>query len=84
MTALFPIRYFLSRVASRTESKIFPAVPHKVSPRLTTRKRDVTGSTSTIKTDKIAKRPLVRVEQVLQGSTSGVVQSNSGPARERP
>ncbi|MHA4809665.1 SusC/RagA family TonB-linked outer membrane protein [Flavitalea flava] len=45
----------------------------------TQRKRDVTGSTSTIKADEIAKRPLVRVEQALQGTTSGVVvQSNSG------
>ena len=45
----------------------------------TQRKRDVTGATATIKADEIAKRPLVRVEQALQGTTSGVVvQSNSG------
>jgi len=36
------------------------------------RKRDVTGATSTIKADEIAKRPLVKVEQALQGTTSGV------------
>ena len=45
----------------------------------TQRKRDVTGATASIKADEIAKRPLVRVEQALQGTTSGVVvQSNSG------
>lgn len=45
----------------------------------TQRKRDVTGSTATVRADEIAKRPLVRVEQALQGTTSGVVvQSNSG------
>jgi TonB-linked SusC/RagA family outer membrane protein len=45
----------------------------------TQRKRDVTGATATIRADEIAKRPLVRVEQALQGTTSGVVvQSNSG------
>jgi TonB-linked SusC/RagA family outer membrane protein len=45
----------------------------------TQRKRDVTGATATVKADEIAKRPLVRVEQALQGTTSGVsVQSNSG------
>jgi TonB-linked SusC/RagA family outer membrane protein len=43
------------------------------------RKRDVTGSTSTVTAAEIAKRPLVRVEQALQGTTAGVtVQSNSG------
>jgi TonB-dependent SusC/RagA subfamily outer membrane receptor len=43
------------------------------------RKRDVTGAASTIKADEIAKRPLVKVEQALQGTTSGVVvQQNSG------
>src|SRR6202042_1120024 len=36
----------------------------------TQRKRDVTGATATIKADEIAKRPLVRVEQALQGTTS--------------
>ena len=45
----------------------------------TQRKRDVTGATATVKADEIAKRPLVRVEQALQGTVSGVVvQSNSG------
>ncbi|RFS26967.1 TonB-dependent receptor [Chitinophaga silvatica] len=43
------------------------------------KKRDVTGATSSIKAVDIAKRPLTRVEQALQGTTSGVtVQSNSG------
>lgn len=43
------------------------------------RKRDVTGATSTVRAEEIAKRPLVRVEQALQGTTSGVaVGSNSG------
>ena len=45
----------------------------------TQRKRDVTGATATVRAEEIAKRPLVRVEQALQGTTSGVVvQSNSG------
>ncbi|RFM28497.1 SusC/RagA family TonB-linked outer membrane protein [Deminuibacter soli] len=45
----------------------------------TQRKRDVTGATSTVKAEEISKRPLVRVEQALQGTTPGVnVQSNSG------
>ncbi|KAA2243604.1 TonB-dependent receptor [Chitinophaga agrisoli] len=45
----------------------------------TQRKRDVTGATSTVKSEEIAKRPLVRVEQALQGTTSGVqVASSSG------
>lgn len=45
----------------------------------TQKKRDVTGATSSIKAVDIAKRPLVRVEQALQGTTSGVtVQSGSG------
>ncbi|MGO4293619.1 SusC/RagA family TonB-linked outer membrane protein [Chitinophaga sp. RAB17] len=45
----------------------------------TQKKRDVTGATSSVKAVDIAKRPLVRVEQALQGTTSGVtVQSNSG------
>src|SRR3984893_2978405 len=43
------------------------------------RKRDVTGAISTVKSDEIAKRPLVRVEQALQGTTPGVaVQSANG------
>ncbi|HEY4334705.1 MAG TPA: TonB-dependent receptor [Puia sp.] len=43
------------------------------------RKRDVTGATSKVSAEEISKRPLVRVEQALQGTTSGVVvQSNSG------
>lgn len=42
-------------------------------------KRDVTGATSTVTAKEIAKRPLVRVEQALQGTTAGVtVSSNSG------
>ncbi|WP_183561429.1 SusC/RagA family TonB-linked outer membrane protein [Mucilaginibacter sp. SP1R1] len=42
-------------------------------------KRDVTGATSTVTAREIAKRPLVRVEQALQGTTAGVtVSSNSG------
>lgn len=45
----------------------------------TQKKSDVTGATSSVKAVDIAKRPLVRVEQALQGTTSGVtVQSNSG------
>jgi TonB-dependent starch-binding outer membrane protein SusC len=45
----------------------------------TQRKRDVTGATASVSAEEIAKRPLVRVEQALQGTTSGVVvQSNSG------
>lgn len=45
----------------------------------TQRKRDVTGATSSVKAEEIAKRPLVRVEQALQGTTSGVtVASTSG------
>jgi hypothetical protein len=43
------------------------------------RKRDVTGAISTVKAEEIAKRPLVRVEQALQGTTAGVaVQSPNG------
>jgi TonB-linked SusC/RagA family outer membrane protein len=38
----------------------------------TQQKRDVTGATSTVKAEEIAKRPLVRVEQALQGTTPGV------------
>lgn len=43
------------------------------------RKRDVTGAISTVRADEIAKRPLVRIEQALQGTTPGVaVQSANG------
>ncbi|HLX90845.1 MAG TPA: TonB-dependent receptor [Puia sp.] len=43
------------------------------------RKRDVTGAISIVKADEIAKRPLERVEQALQGTTPGVaVQSVNG------
>jgi TonB-linked SusC/RagA family outer membrane protein len=43
------------------------------------RKRDVTGSISTVKAEEIAKRPVTRVEQALQGTTAGVaVQSANG------
>lgn len=42
-------------------------------------KRDVTGATSSVTPEEIAKRPIVRVEQALQGTTPGVsVVSNSG------
>ncbi|MFD2936714.1 TonB-dependent receptor [Spirosoma flavum] len=41
------------------------------------RKSDVTGATSTVSAKEIAKRPLVRVEQALQGTTSGVVVASS-------
>ncbi|AYB31820.1 SusC/RagA family TonB-linked outer membrane protein [Chryseolinea soli] len=45
----------------------------------TQQKRDVTGATSTVKSDEIVKRPIMRVEQALQGTTPGVVvSSNSG------
>ncbi|HTF19619.1 MAG TPA: TonB-dependent receptor [Chryseolinea sp.] len=45
----------------------------------TQQKRDVTGATATVKADEIAKRPIIRVEQALQGTTPGVVvSSNSG------
>ncbi|MEX6688191.1 TonB-dependent receptor [Danxiaibacter flavus] len=36
------------------------------------RKKDVTGASSTVKAGEIAKRPLVRIEQALQGTTPGV------------
>jgi TonB-dependent starch-binding outer membrane protein SusC len=36
------------------------------------RKRDVTGAISTVSAEEIAKRPLVRVEDALQGTTPGV------------
>ncbi|MDQ0108781.1 TonB-linked SusC/RagA family outer membrane protein [Chitinophaga terrae (ex Kim and Jung 2007)] len=43
------------------------------------KKRDVTGATSSLKAVDIAKRPLTRIEQALQGTTAGVTaQSNSG------
>ena len=43
------------------------------------RKRDVTGAISTVKSEEIAKRPITRVEQALQGTTPGVaVQSANG------
>jgi TonB-dependent starch-binding outer membrane protein SusC len=43
------------------------------------RKRDVTGATSSIKSDVIASRPITRIDQALQGTTPGVsVTSNSG------
>ena len=43
------------------------------------RKRDVTGAISTVKADEIAKRPITRVEQALQGTTAGVaVESVNG------
>src|SRR5882757_3694101 len=38
----------------------------------TQRKSDITGASSSIKAAEIAKRPLVRLEQALQGTTSGV------------
>ena len=43
------------------------------------RKRDVTGAISTVKAEEIAKRPITRIEQALQGTTAGVaVQSANG------
>jgi TonB-dependent starch-binding outer membrane protein SusC len=43
------------------------------------KKRDITGATSSIKSDVIASRPITRVDQALQGTTPGVsVQSTSG------
>jgi TonB-linked SusC/RagA family outer membrane protein len=45
----------------------------------TQQKKDVTGAIARVKGDEIVKRPLVKVEQALQGTVSGVVvQSNSG------
>ncbi|HWK06360.1 MAG TPA: TonB-dependent receptor [Puia sp.] len=38
----------------------------------TQKKSDITGSSSSVKATEIAKRPLVRLEQALQGTTSGV------------
>jgi TonB-linked SusC/RagA family outer membrane protein len=43
----------------------------------TQQKRDVTGATATVKADEIAKRPLIRVEQALQGTTPGVLVSST-------
>lgn len=43
------------------------------------RKRDVTGATSTVKAEQIVKKPIVRVEEALQGTVPGVtVQSVNG------
>jgi TonB-linked SusC/RagA family outer membrane protein len=43
------------------------------------KKRDITGATSSIKSDVIASRPITRVDQALQGTTPGVsVESTSG------
>ncbi len=36
------------------------------------RKKDITGASSTVKAEEIAKRPLTRLEQALQGTTAGV------------
>jgi len=45
----------------------------------TQHKRDVTGATSAVKAAELVKRPLVRIEQALQGTTPGVqVVSASG------
>jgi TonB-linked SusC/RagA family outer membrane protein len=38
----------------------------------TQRKKDVTGASSTVRAEEIAKRPLTRLEQALQGTTAGV------------
>ena len=38
----------------------------------TQRKSDITGASSSVKAAEIAKRPLVRLEQALQGTTAGV------------
>ncbi len=43
------------------------------------RKRDVTGATAEVKAEQIVKKPIVRVEEALQGTVSGVtVQSVNG------
>ena len=43
------------------------------------RKRDVTGATTTVKAEQIVKKPVVRVEEALQGTVPGVtVQSVNG------
>jgi TonB-linked SusC/RagA family outer membrane protein len=45
----------------------------------TQQKRDVTGATSSVKATELVKRPIVRIEQALQGTTPGVqVVSASG------
>ena len=47
------------------------------------RKRDITGASSSVKADEIAKRPLTRLEQALQGTVSGVsvVSQNGQPGQ---
>ncbi|HXB43301.1 MAG TPA: TonB-dependent receptor [Puia sp.] len=47
------------------------------------RKRDITGASSSVKADEIAKRPLTRLEQALQGTVSGVsvVSPNGQPGQ---
>ncbi len=49
----------------------------------THRKRDITGASSSVKADEIAKRPLTRLEQALQGTVSGVavVSPNGQPGQ---
>ena len=49
----------------------------------TVRKRDATGASSSIKAAEIAKRPLTRLEQALQGTVSGVtvVSPNGQPGQ---
>ncbi|HMH21077.1 MAG TPA: TonB-dependent receptor [Puia sp.] len=49
----------------------------------TVRKRDITGASSSVKADEIAKRPLTRIEQALQGTVSGVsvVSPNGQPGQ---
>jgi TonB-linked SusC/RagA family outer membrane protein len=45
----------------------------------TQKKRDVTGAISSVKADEFAQRPIVKVEQALQGTAPGVaVQSSNG------
>ncbi|HSZ33332.1 MAG TPA: TonB-dependent receptor [Puia sp.] len=45
----------------------------------TQRKKDVTGAISSVKADEFAQRPIVKVEQALQGTAPGVaVQSSNG------
>ena len=47
------------------------------------RKRDITGASSSVKAAEIAKRPLTRLEQALQGTVSGVsvVSPNGQPGQ---
>jgi TonB-linked SusC/RagA family outer membrane protein len=49
----------------------------------TQRKRDITGASSSVKADEIAKRPITRLEQALQGTVSGVavVSPNGQPGQ---